>query len=150
MTLINKHISAFFAGIYSAILALLGYGCTPEDQYDMYGMPTGTFEIKGAVTSDEGISVKNAEIRVTYPDAPSGVYSLETTTTNIDGQYITKGSTTVEPELKVVCIPYNPNLEADSVIVDLVYKDSNKKSTWDWGHAKATVDFKLKAKNTEE
>ena len=57
----------------------------------MYGTPTGDFEIKGSVTSEEGKAVADAEIRVTSPDAPSEIFSFMTVATDTEGQYIAKG-----------------------------------------------------------
>ncbi len=148
MKLFNKQISIFLTSVCSAILSFLGFSSCTNNEV-MYGMPTGTFEIKGVVTSEEGNAVENAEIRVTPPDAPSGVYSLQTTTTNLDGQYITKGQSYAEQRLKVVCIPSNPKLEADSVIVKMNY-NKDKADTWYVGYAEEVVDFKLKEKSTPE
>lgn len=153
MKLIKKHLSTFTTSLCSALLSLLGYSCSssPDDPgyICMYGMPTGDFEIKGSVTTEEGNAVDDAEIRVTHPEAPSGVYSLQTTTTNADGQYLAEGESYAASELKVVCIPSNLELEPDSVIVKM---HSNKDNTgaWDAGYAKETVDFKLKSKSPEE
>ena len=149
MKLINYRFSALLTAICSSLLSLLGFSCSsPEDTPDMYGMPTGNFEIKGAVTDEAGDKVTGAQIRVTDPQIPSGVYSLQTTTTNADGLYLTEGESYAALELKVVCIPSNPELEADSVIVKLNYNKDNADS-WYVGYAKETVDFKLKSKEKE-
>ena len=150
MKLIKRYISSFLTSICSGLLSLLGFSCSsPEDTHDMYGMPTGDFEIKGAVTDEYGAKVPDAQIRVTDPLAPSGVYSLKETTTNADGQYITDGASCGASELKVVCIPSNPEIEADSVIVKLHY-NKDKADSWYVGHADETVDFKLKFKVSGE
>ncbi|MDE5870013.1 MAG: radical SAM-associated putative lipoprotein, partial [Muribaculaceae bacterium] len=110
----------------------------------MYGTPTGDFEIKGMVTSEDDQAVPDATVRVTKPDMPSGTYSIETTKTDKDGKYTLKG-VDFPTDMKVVCIPDNPMLEADSTIVELDYKkDPKDKNTWNRGHAEATVDFRLK------
>lgn len=146
MKSIRKHLSSLLTSVCHALLSLLGFSCSsPEDMPDMYGMPTGDFEIKGAVTTEAGTAVGDAEIRVTHRDAPSGVYSLQTATTNSDGRYITKGESYAAPELKVVCIPSNTELEADSVIVKLHY-DKDNSGTWYAGETEETVDFILKDK----
>lgn len=154
MKLINLRPASLLTAICSALLSLLGFGCssmTPEEPC-MYGMPTGKFEIKGSVTTEEGNAVADAEIRVTPTDIPSGIYSLETTTTDSDGLYSAKGGSHAASELKVVCVPSDPGLEADSVIVKLRYNKNDKEHDGFWyvGDAKETVDFKLKTKSTEE
>lgn len=143
MNLIKTHHSTLLTCICAALMSLLGFSCTsPEDVPDMYGTPTGDFEIKGAVTDEEGVEIPDAEIRVTHPDTSSGIFSLETTSTNEDGHYIAKGKAYADTELKVVCIPSDPGLEPDSVIVKMKYKD--KDGPWYVGHAEEEVDFKLK------
>ncbi|MDE5871348.1 MAG: radical SAM-associated putative lipoprotein, partial [Muribaculaceae bacterium] len=115
MKLSNLRHSFFLTTICSALLSLLGFGCS--DEPCMYGMPTGDFEIKGSVTTEEGKAVADAEIRVTHRDMPSGVFSFTTVATDIEGQYFAKGESYADREVKVVCLPSNPELEADSVIV---------------------------------
>lgn len=150
MTRIKTHLSTFFTAIFSALLSLLGYGCSlSHDEPCMYGMPTGDFEIKGAVTTEDGNAVGNAEIRVTSRDIPSGIYSHETTTTNADGQYIVKGESYAESELKIVCIPATAELEPDSVIVKMHY-NKDKNETWYVGSAEEKVDFKLTKTSEQE
>lgn len=151
MKLINLRPSSLLTAICSALLSLLGFGCSSinTDEPCMYGMPTGDFEIKGSVTTEEGNAVADAEIRVTHRDVPSGIFSFTTVATNIEGQYIAKGRSYADPEVKVVCIPSNPGLEADSVIVKLNYNKENADS-WYAGDANETVDFKLKSKDSKQ
>ncbi|MDE6380776.1 MAG: radical SAM-associated putative lipoprotein [Muribaculaceae bacterium] len=150
MKLIDKRCSSLLSALCYALLSLLGFSCSsPGDIPDMYGMPTGDFEIKGAVTNEEGSPVSNAEIRVTGPDISSGVYSIQTTKTKPNGRYEAKGETFGSSQLKVVCVPADPMLEPDSVIVKMNY-NKDKADSWYVGEAKETVDFKLKAKVIEE
>lgn len=150
MRLISNRHSSLLSALCYALLSLLGFSCTsPGDIPDMYGMPTGDFEIKGTVTTEEGAAVEDAEIRVTAPHIPSGEHSLQTTTTKPDGQYTAIGESYGLSQLKVVCIPSDPMLEPDSVTVKLNYNKENA-GTWYAGEAKETVDFKLKEKVIEE
>lgn len=141
MKLLNHRLS--LTAIFSALLSLFGFSCCSESEV-MYGTPTGDFEIKGAVTDEAGNEVRKAEIRVTYPDAPSGMFCLSDTSTDSKGHYKIKGHDFL-PEVKVVCIPENTDLQSDSVIVKMKYKDSDKQNSWYYGHAEATVDFTLKS-----
>ncbi|MDE6787475.1 MAG: radical SAM-associated putative lipoprotein, partial [Muribaculaceae bacterium] len=137
MKLINLKLSSLLTSICSALLSLLGFSCSsPSEILLMYGMPTGDFEIKGSVTSEEGKAVADAEIRVTSSDAPSEICSFMTVATDTEGQYIAKGESFGDREVKVVCIPSSPELEADSVIVKLNYNKENA-STWYKGEAEA-------------
>lgn len=151
MANIKNHFSTMLTGICSLLLSLLGFSCssTSREEPCMYGQPTGDFEIKGAVTTEDGAPVEKAEIRVTHKDFPSGEYSIETTTTNTDGDYIAIGDSYALRELKVVCLPSDPQLEADSVIVTLNY-NRDKAGTWYAGEAKEIVNFKLKPKTAAE
>lgn len=133
-------------------IALLGFGCSSsENEGDMYGTPIGSFEFKGKVTDETGKSVEDATIKVTEPKGMSGVYSMTEGKTDESGDYIVEGSTFPIDSYKVVCLPDNPELQADSVMVDVEYiKDKkDKKNPWYAGHADATVDFKLKKKSEE-
>lgn len=151
MSNIKIHFSKTLMGICSALLSLLGFSCSSmsPDEPCMYGMPTGDFEIKGAVTTEDGVPVEDAEIRVTQKNAPSGMYSLETTSTDADGDYIASGLSYGDHELKVVCVPSNPQLQPDSVVVEMHYNKDNA-GTWYVGEAKEIVNFKLKPKTAAE
>lgn len=151
MNLIKRHLSSFLTGICSTVLSLLGFSCSsdPGDTPLMYGMPTGYFEIKGAVTDQAGNDVPHAEIRVTYSDAPSGIYRFGETFTDSNGKYDINAHEYLQ-KIKIVCIPDDSNLQPDSVIVKMNYKAPDKHDPWYFGHAEETVDFKLKFKISEE
>lgn len=113
----------------------------------MYGAPTGTFEIKGKVATDNGKDVADAIIRVTRPQFDSGSYSYSESNTDAAGEYSATGHDDGYDKVKVVCLPQDATLEADSTIVDLKHiKDNKHDNTWYRGHAEATVNFKLKNK----
>lgn len=141
MKFFNHRLS--LTSICSALLSLIGFSCCSESEV-MYGMPTGDFAVKGSVADEDGDEVKNAEIRVTYPETPSGVYRFGEAYTDSKGSYEIKGHEFL-PEMKVVCIPENTALQPDSVIVKMNYKDPDKHNSWDRGHAEATVNFTLKS-----
>ena len=133
------------ASICSAVLSLLGFGCSSFHEPEvMYGIPTGDFEVKGTVTDEAGGEVSKAEIRVTVPESPSGIFSLAATSTDSKGNYEVKGYEFL-PEIKVVCIPEEAGLQPDSVIVKMDFKKPDKHNEWDWGHSEATVNFTLKS-----
>ncbi|MDE6561795.1 MAG: radical SAM-associated putative lipoprotein [Muribaculaceae bacterium] len=150
MKIIKKHLSSFLTGICSVLLSLLGFSCSSsqeEPDYPcMYGMPTGSFEIKGTVTDENGEDVVNAEIRVCPHTEPSYLTNL-TDKTDAVGNY-TISSHNILHMAKVVCIPEQGDLEPDSIVVELEYKDRDKYAdTWYRGHAEKNVDFILKSKN---
>lgn len=128
-----------------AILAFLGYSCE-NNGGDMYGTPTSTWEIKGEVTDEEIEPVADATVRVTLPNVNSTEFSLAETRTDENGEYLVAKHGESFSSLKVVCIPDDPTLKADSTVVDLKYSGGNKKDDWDDGTAHAIVNFKLKKK----
>lgn len=141
MKLFNHQLS--LTTICSTLLSLLGFSCSCESEV-MYGMPTGDFEVKGTVTDEAGNEAYKAEIRVTHPEAPSDIYRLGETATDTKGNYEIKGHEFL-PEMKVVCIPENAELQPDSVIVKMNYKNPDKHNSWNHGHAETTVNFTLKS-----
>lgn len=145
---IKSKIGAFISRLCTMILALLGYNCSsfnePNEPYEMYGTPTGTFEVKGAVTNEEGHPVADAEIRVTDKWHDSWLYSIQSVTDK-EGTYTVVGTIFPADSLKIVCIPAGNAYLPDSikVPVDYQYDESHKKSTWYEGHATLTVNFNL-------
>lgn len=135
-------------------LALLGFSCSDDDddneQLCMYGTPTAVFEIKGAVTSEDGKPVPDVEVRATKREIPSAQYVFDRDTTESDGVYRLQGYISGGPEdiLKIVCVPDDASLAADSVEVKLT-KTEEGKGLWYKGKGEATVDFKLKKKAAE-
>lgn len=146
--------SAIVSRLCAAGVTLLGFGCSSDEPGDgdvllMYGSPTGSWEIHGSVTTQDGKAVPDATIRVTLPQYDSDPNSITTTDTNTEGEYIAE-SNVLAGKLKVVCVPNDPALDADSTEVELRYKkDKDIKDSWYHGHAEAKVDFKLKPNKSE-
>lgn len=150
----NKwNLGKWISGLCSAGVAVMGFGCSSEEgsgEALMYGTPTSTFEIKGSVTDMDGKAVGNATIRVTLPDKDSGLYSLDSSKSDTQGAYKVEGRSFPLNDVKVVCIPEQPALEPDSVVVELNYIGNDKDKPWYEGHAEKKVDFKLKEKKNAE
>lgn len=129
-------------------LALLGFTACSETAEDMYGTPTGTFEIKGAVTAEsDGSTVEGASIAV----KPNGInYPINHPVVCDDkGNYTVKEVNHPFDKVRVVCTPgADSGLAADSVDVELKYHETkeSKKDSWNVGTAESRVNFKLKAK----
>lgn len=140
-------LSAMISRVCVAVMALLGYSCGDigGDSPLMYGTPTGNWEIKGEVTDEANEPVADATIKITYPEANSSVYSVGVAKTDKDGFYVSAGRESAGA-FKVVCIPNDESLKADSAVVKLEYSGGDKKNSWYMGSASATVDFKLKKK----
>lgn len=152
MNMRNFSFQSILTRLCAGGMALLGFGCDgdyPGGGGDMYGTPVGTFEIKGKVVTEDGKEVAGAAVRVTQPDFPSGVFSYAEVKTGDNGTYISTGNEFLGNKTKVVCVPDDPALEADSVIIDVKYTGKNNKNNpWDIGQANATVDFTLKKKES--
>lgn len=147
MKTLSYKFSAFVSRICAACLPLLGFTCSSCESECMYGTPTGTFEVKGEVTTKDGIKVANATVRITPPNQNSGVYSTASVTSDTDGAYTLQGEETSFDKMKVVCLPDDPTLEADSVIINMKYVKAKKdKDSWSSGHADASANFTLKQK----
>ena len=142
-------LSAMLSPLWFALLALLGYGCDNNGEL-MYACPYGSWEIKGEVTDEENKPVADARILVIYPEMNSSQFDSPEfedcwVMTDKSGRYISENGG-FPSTLKVVCIPDDPVLRSDSTMVELKYSGKKKKDPWNWGSAKATVDFKLKKK----
>ena len=147
-------LSGIVSKLCVALLAFLGYSCNGDEDKEvicMYGTPTGDYEIKGSVRTEDNQPVENATIRVTHPKRSSGDYTYSTVASNKDGVYETEGHCAAW-DLKVVCIPSDPTLEPDSTIVTMKYEKPKKQKDDGWyeGFAKAVVDFKLKRKGNNK
>lgn len=102
------------------------------------------------VTDAEGKPVADAEVRVTMPEASSIPYSYAKGVTDAAGSFslecsgvtIGKGS-----KLKVVCIPAEASIEADSMLVGV--KQIEEGDGWYTGKWAATASFRLQSKPAE-
>ena len=113
----------------------------------MYGTPTGTFEVKGDVTSEEGKPVEAAKITVkTVYEQEEYNESIAETTTSKSGEYIVKKQRYEStPDIRVVCTPpEDSDLKADSTDVHLDFKGGD--GNWNIETATATADFRLRKK----
>ena len=153
MKKISTSLQSFTSRLCIALLAVLGFSCSDDEEENilcMYGTPTGAFEVKGEVTDADGKPVANAEVRVTEPEASSIPYSYAKGVTDAAGSFslecsgvtIGKGS-----KLKVVCIPADASIEADSMLVGV--KRIEEGEGWYTGKWAATASFRLHSKPTE-
>lgn len=162
----SKLFASTFARICGVILTLLGFSSCDNTGPCMYGTPYSTFELKGTVTDEKDQPVADATIRVadelSHKQHPAEVedvsgsdeiaeeyYYFAKTVTNQEGIYSISESLGYAPKsLRIECLPADPNLEPQTVIVDMEYNKANG-DEWHEGHAVLTVDFKLKAKSSD-
>ena len=151
MSKINTKVLSLLAKLSVILLAWLGYSCAEEEMLDMYGSPTGTFEIKGKVVDENNTAIGDAIIKITQEDTNSDIAYLVADTTDTSGLYEVEHTDYPLKKLKVVCIPSDKTFLPDSTIVNMEYKKNDgESSSWYDGRAEATVDFTLKKKPTEE
>lgn len=150
-------VSVLLSRLFAGGLVLFGFGCSSDDDEPdmpvMYGVPTGTFEVKGSVTASDGqtSSPVEANIIVTLPNAPSSIYKLGEAKNAEEGQYEIRGTSSTN-KLKVVCLPLDPAFQPDSTVVEGKFeRPTGTRDFWmDLGHVKVDVDFELKEKKAEE
>ncbi len=152
-----SNFSSFLSRICAAFITLLGFGCSSDEPGDesglicMYGCPTGTFEIKGKVSAGNENKPVEAVIKVTEPNCDSGAFYFTSVQTGVSGKYEATLSGSVFDEVKVVCLPVDTRLEADSTFVTLNYiKRKDDHNEWSLGTAEATVNFNLKERHNAQ
>ena len=148
LSLLNSAVSR----VCMAGIALLGFAscASDEPQPDMYGTPLADFEVKGYVKDAAGNPVSDAILKVTYPDRSSGVEAIGKCVSNASGTYELEGGLIGfnKNEVKVVCKPSDPTLEADSTVVKLTQIRKGE-DMWNQGGFGATVNFVLKKKEAK-
>lgn len=145
MSRLNLTLSSFITRLCAVMVSLLGFGCSSSsDEPDilvMYGTPMATFEIKGKVTDTDGAPVSRAVMRVSHPDVDSDRMPYVSASPDVDGRYLLEGDIPYMERIKVVCVPGDEGLGADSVIITPQYVR---------GHAVLEADFKLEKKKDGE
>lgn len=118
----------------AAALAILGFSAC-SDTKEMYGTPTTEFEVKGAVTDEDGAAVQDAEIAIKKVEGNQARLKSKTTTDS-EGKYKDEVETEILSMMRVVCTPaQGSGLEADSV-------DMEAKENLDPNNQ--TINFRLK------
>lgn len=146
MKKIQIRVSTLISRLCAFGMAILGFSLSSceNEVPDMYGTPTGTFEVKGDVETEDGADVKGARVVVKEVNYETNRgQEIGDAITDADGDYSIRASTFPASKLRVCCYPPE-GLEADSVDIDVDYKDGD--GAWDWGTAKAEVDFRLRKK----
>lgn len=146
MKKIQIRVSTLISRLCAFGMAILGFSLSSceNEVPDMYGTPTGTFEVKGDVETEDGADVKGARVVVKEVNYETNRgQEIGDAITDADGDYVIEDSYFPISKVRVCCYPPE-GLEADSVDIDVDYKDGD--GAWDWGTAKAEVDFRLRKK----
>ena len=86
----------WYNAVLSVLLAMMGYGCSEEDQMDeygppidMYGTPPFTYSIHGAVMDEDSIPVQGikATLQNIRPDSTTQIVTHDSTLTDSVGEY---------------------------------------------------------------
>ncbi|MBD5228024.1 MAG: hypothetical protein HDS67_08355 [Bacteroidales bacterium] len=157
---LSKLLSSNIAQLCGIIITLLGFsGCDKDNGGDepalgpcMYGTPYATFEMKGMVTDENDQPVADAVVRVsdsedTITEENSDWVFFAKGVTDQNGYYCITGREFGPKAIRIECLPDDPNLEPQTLIIDVQYDNPNDNNDDHWGHADLTVDFKLKAKS---
>lgn len=138
------------------VLGINLLGCTSEEEDDLYictePLDSYSFTIDGTVITEDGDRVTNATIKVKYNDLSSYNYVLSEEGTNQEGNFMLTGESVRVDTYKVVCIPDDPALESDSIIVEAknTFQRYDPERNTNYGVSEATADFKLRVKNPQE
>lgn len=146
MKKIQIRVSTLISRLCAFGMAILGFSlasCDNEGEC-MYGTPTGSFEAKGDVETEDGADVEGARVVVKVVNYETNkIYEIGDAVTDAAGDYLIEEPDFLAHSVRVCCYPPE-GLEADSVDVDLKYKGGD--GNWNWGTAKAEVDFRLRKK----
>lgn len=146
MKKIQIRAAAFAAKLCGVGLALLGFSACDNDTREMYGTPTGTFQIKGEVTDENGDPVEDADVEVKEVYNSGKARIVAKGKTNKEGDYSIEQDGKPLSTVRVVCQPTKASaLEADSTETNLQYNGGD--GSWNIGNAEATVNLRLKKKS---
>lgn len=153
--------------ILTALLTLLGYGCSATDEplymYGSiveYGTPYADYQISGTVTDEKGTSVKDIKVAIKYvyqkKDGTVMTEGVDSTTTNGSGKYAIENRRFIsDPSLKLIVedIDGEANggaFKSDTINIDYEnakkVKDADKGEHWNNGTFAIQQDIKLKKK----
>lgn len=127
MKLLDKTFSKILAGL----IALLGFSACGNEG-DMYGTPSGEYEISGMVFSEDGEKLDGAMVTTSLNDR---VYS-------VDGHYTIKSPEHSMPFVDITVKAEKLPFESETKDVKLKYTGGD--GNWYHGKADAVVDFHLK------
>lgn len=119
----RDHCSFCVKAICASLLSLLGFESSSEMRV-MYGMPVGNFEIKGAVSvADSKEAVRNAQIKAKY-DNEANQTVISVARTDSSGNFTLSGKA-VSDRLQIICTPVDSLLRADTITVNLNYRQDD-------------------------
>jgi len=147
----------WYNAVLTALLALLGYGCSSDEQemVPMYGTtPSVDFQFNGQVTDDAGTPIQGIKtsVKIVIPlmDGKKNVYGQDSVLTDVSGRY----------HLRHLGMNYNTKLivedvdgeanggefQSDTLDVDLekAIKVKDGEGSWNIGTYEVYQDIKMK------
>ena len=154
-------INRWYNTILTALLSLLGYGCSSENSVEMcgvmmYGVPSAEYKISGTVTNEGGKAVEGIKTSVkqisTY-EGKTHAFSIDSVMTNTAGHYdVTVNVFPLNQEIKLLVedVDGDANGAYQNDTIDIDYNNAQKikegDGTWNNGTFIIQQDIKLKKK----
>ena len=134
-----KKVRTWINGMLSAILGLIGYGCSggSEEILCKYGVPYAELEVSGQVTNKEGEPLKDMQI-VMHPKWINTLYTDSLGQFDTNNQYM-------DPfckKLKIIVNDTSGVYASDSTVVAVTYSGGD--GNWNFGRGEIHVDFQLR------
>ena len=155
----------WYNAVLTALLSILGFGCSSEEPMDMYGPPVeyGTpqadFILKGTVTDEIGTPVQGLKtsLKEVYKhDLVTNTYGVDSIQTNESGNYqlkLGKESNFFKENVKLIVEDIDGEANGGEFLSDTLDIDYNKAvkvgegdQRWYEGTFEVVTDIKLKKK----
>lgn len=156
-------INRWYNTILTALLSLLGYGCSSENSMEMYGtailmygVPSAEYQISGTVTNDNGQSVQGIKTSVkqisTY-EGKTQASCIDSVMTDANGHYnVDVHIFPMNKEIKLLVedVDGDANGAYQNDTIDIDYNNAQKikdgDDVWNNGTFAIKQDIKLKKK----
>ena len=152
--------------VLTALLSMLGFGCSSEEPMDMYGppveygVPHADYILKGTVTDETGTAVQGIKTslkEVHKYDTGTYTYGIDSIQTNESGNYqlqFAKESSFYKESIKLIVEDIDGEANGGEFLSDTIDIDYNKavkvrkgdREGWYEGTYEVVTDIKLKKK----
>lgn len=147
----------WYNAVLTVLLSMLGFGCSSSDEPVEYGTPHADYILKGQVTDEAGIPIKNIKTSAKIiVKSGTSVYKDEFSTAQTDDsgryelKYVGQGSYDLKIILEDVDGEANGGeFQSDTLDVDYAkaVKVGEGDNRWYGGKYEVTTDVKLKKKS---
>lgn len=154
----------WYNAVLTALMSMLGYGCSLEEPMDMYGTPviceygapTADYIVKGTVTDEAGKpiqGIKTSLKQVWQTDADDHVYGIDSIQTSESGDFQLKSNEIPAGQTKLIVEDIDGDANGGEFLsdtIDVDYKNAVKTKDgdgrWYSGVYEITQNVKLKKK----